>query len=613
MDDTWLSPSARKSPLILARPDRMEEVLDRGDGKLLGWRFKDGYGEYQTLIPEQVIHHKLFNPHHDIRGLAPWYAAKVAAEADYASGVFARNLSENNGDRGPFVFSDGAPSKEQIEQISQVLREKRTLNRRGDFRPTFIAAPGVKVENPDVQAVDSAFVAQRLESRHEVFIAFGVPPSMASVTATYSIGSASDRFILIEETCMPLADRIAEGVEMVSKKFTQQASTLYAKFDFSEHSTMQQARSERFTLAISGVKEGMPWKTANDYLQLGLPKFPGWELARVSHRMPVLNQSSPPEQPVETDPVEDQDEEKSDSFAELKELFKCQHHHAPGESCKKDAAEMQDGDTVTPRDPARIKMWEDLVRRRAVWVKRFESRFNRHLMLARAETLSKLEANFEARSAEGDITKAGALDLIFDIGRFIANFTSGLAEVSTQAIETAGQELWEDELGRDPDDDPLTMASAEVLTVVQGRQNHLSGAGVDIWNEVRDEIGNAIEDGSTLDEITDRVRTSFNGISSTRARTIAVTEVTAAYEGGRQLTLREAGVEYKEWLTSGDGRVRASHEAADGQTVKIDEEFRIGDARLLYPGVAGGPAAEVINCRCMMLAGEEPEEESADG
>jgi hypothetical protein len=37
---------------------------------------------------------------------------------------------------------------------------------------------------------------------------------------------------------------------------------------------------------------------------------------------------------------------------------------------------------------------------------------------------------------------------------------------------------------------------------------------------------------------------------------------------------------------------------ADGQVVRIDEEFQVGNSRMLYPGDPNGMVEDVVNCHC---------------
>lgn len=96
------------------------------------------------------------------------------------------------------------------------------------------------------------------------------------------------------------------------------------------------------------------------------------------------------------------------------------------------------------------------------------------------------------------------------------------------------------------------------------------------------------------------------------SRRIARTEVQGAIEGGQMagaLATQQATGQrmYKRWLATKDNRSRRSHRLADGQIVPIDARYRVGRADLMYPAEPGGPAHEVIHCRCTQLILSEPE------
>lgn len=91
-----------------------------------------------------------------------------------------------------------------------------------------------------------------------------------------------------------------------------------------------------------------------------------------------------------------------------------------------------------------------------------------------------------------------------------------------------------------------------------------------------------------------------------KARRIARTEVQGAMEGGNTAAARAWSAAtgeqmWKQWLATEDGRTRHSHALASGQIVRLDEKFTVGGAHLDHPGEAGGPAHEVIQCRCTTL------------
>lgn len=98
---------------------------------------------------------------------------------------------------------------------------------------------------------------------------------------------------------------------------------------------------------------------------------------------------------------------------------------------------------------------------------------------------------------------------------------------------------------------------------------------------------------------------------NTRATRIARTESTGAYNAAGVTALADEGVEFKEWMATHDARTRPDHLAADGQVVGINQPFIVGGSALMYPGAPGGPASEVVNCRCTMI-GRRRDEVPAD-
>ena len=59
----------------------------------------------------------------------------------------------------------------------------------------------------------------------------------------------------------------------------------------------------------------------------------------------------------------------------------------------------------------------------------------------------------------------------------------------------------------------------------------------------------------------------------------------------------------KEWLTMQDGRVRKTHQEADGQRVPIGDPFEVGGYLMMHPcdKSLGAHSKECINCRCLCI------------
>lgn len=566
---------------VVARPDRMRHVVESGE--LAGWEFTDGKGRRHFLLPEQVIHHKSWNPYDEWRGLSELESAMVAAEADYLAGKFNLNLMRSNGDRGPYIVAKGGiPDDTQRSMIVNQLREKKELSLRGQFRPVFLAGD-ITVEDPQIQSLDANVIASRLHNRHEIFVAFGVPASMADVVASYSIGSASDRFILIEETCMPVSAAIAESVTTVARRQTGRA--LFAWFDWDEHSVMQQVRRERMDAAQKLWQVGKPMKAINDYLRLGMKPFPGWEVGYLPFSVVPVGTPAPEESEEFEEP-----DETDQAIEGLRQAFR---------------ARAGEDEFQSSRPQRELAQWREQMAQRRSTVKAYESRFNRELLKARAEVLARLE-KFVTSAAAPTVQRAAAADFIFDLDTFSRGLLSALRKVGATALQSAGEQLFE-ELAKD---DPFSMPPEEVLQFLRSRDNRLQDTPQEIFDQVKAALEEGLKEGESIAELSDRVRAEFNGISKERARTIAMTETAAAYGKGRAVAMKQAGVKFKRWLTSGNPNVRAAHAAANGQVVETDEAFEVGGESLDYPGDPNGSPGNVINCHCVSIAVASAENET---
>ena len=125
-------------------------------------------------------------------------------------------------------------------------------------------------------------------------------------------------------------------------------------------------------------------------------------------------------------------------------------------------------------------------------------------------------------------------------------------------------------------------------------------------DRVMRDIRNGIEEGETLRDIEDRINHTYNDWQRSRVPFIARTEVGRIASMSQQAVLNEGSkllteteVIMQTWLTARDDRVRDSHVELEGEQRELDQEFLPG---LKFPRDPDGDAAEVINCRCTLLA-----------
>ena len=238
----------------------------------------------------------------------------------------------------------------------------------------------------------------------------------------------------------------------------------------------------------------------------------------------------------------------------------------------------------------------------------FKNAFTRVLFDARSETLRKIATGYTpAEKSASAVTKAAASDFIFSLGKFTVAMRDALGKQHKNALQTAGDQLFA-ELEKD---DPFTMAPAEVKDFLAARENKLSGVPQSCFDRIQASLQAGIDAGDTTAELSARVKAEFNTIADGEARRIARTETSAAYGKGRSTAMQSAGVQYKQWLTSGNDNVRPYHAEANGQIVPIDEPFIVGGEELQYPGDEAGSAGNVIECHCVSIAVAAPDADAA--
>ena len=160
--------------------------------------------------------------------------------------------------------------------------------------------------------------------------------------------------------------------------------------------------------------------------------------------------------------------------------------------------------------------------------------------------------------------------------------------------------------------DPLTGAQSAVKDFWIGRDGTLKST-FTLRNKQSDAaIFRAIRDGTTLPQSAiDRAAQGYsNNLLKQRGETIARTETLKALNAGRQEALDQlienpnndvrAEDVVRAWDSTGDGKTRETHAAADGQVVGQGVPFTVGGYSMMYPGDTsmGAPGEETINCRC---------------
>lgn len=193
--------------------------------------------------------------------------------------------------------------------------------------------------------------------------------------------------------------------------------------------------------------------------------------------------------------------------------------------------------------------------------------------------------------------------------RAVDNFVLGLLDWDAEAksLENMFAPLWMDTYGKGAD---LAIAAYRIPSTkrpklasfakLRGAQR-VKNINETTKDSIRRIVSAGIENGDTRDTMSKAIVEEMNTHAG-RARVIAQTETHTSLMTGNMDTMQAGGVATKTWITVGDGAVRDRHKKLDGVTVPIDAKFPNG---LRYPGDPEcSDPAEVINCRCDIVAGD---------
>lgn len=123
----------------------------------------------------------------------------------------------------------------------------------------------------------------------------------------------------------------------------------------------------------------------------------------------------------------------------------------------------------------------------------------------------------------------------------------------------------------------------------------------DLKKSIAGELSRGLASGLRYEDISRNIAGQM-GIDLNKAIRIARTEghrVTCQANMDAMNKAKDQGADVvKQWDSTMDKKTRPSHQRVDGEIRELDEKFSNG---LMHPGDPAGKAAEVVNCRCVLL------------
>ncbi len=574
------------------------------DMRLVGWEYRHQTVEF-SMVPGDLIHHKLTNIAQPFRGQSPLKAAASALWTEIDGDHLTANIMSRGGEQGIVYTTDEKLIGTQEAELQASLRARRAGS--ASIANDILLTGGMNILDPKFTGFDYALFDRMSPAEQKIVQVYGLSPSLIGRDDEPNYATFKGRVrIYWQQTLIPMMTAVESTFSQFFEPFG-----VYFRYDRANIAGLQEDLKELTQIALILNKGGVPWTVINERLKLGLAvdEIPGADEIMVPATVVPLSlmldeYANPPEpvEPVEPPPPPESPESDDEN---------------PEPDDTEDEPEVQDEDNGTAKHPdyatvkARSKDISSLIARnrklsgleRAV-ASAWRKQVLRYKKMALREIDLAFEQNHTADQAVMQFRYRFEPSMTVDfpdesVENIIPRSVQAVGEGEV-SIEELTKRLTADEI-KHFSKEPADLLSAASVAFVAERSNLVKGMGPRLFNSMMKDIDELVRHEGETAEIAQKVRgmvsSSFSA-SVNRAVTIGRTEVGTAFNVGRFNNMKEQGYAHHEWITNIDEMTREDHAESDGEVRKVGDIFSSG---LDYPQSPMGDAEQVINCRCMTI------------
>lgn len=544
-------------------------------------------GKRVPLLPDEVLWLRYPDGDDPYAAQAPWRSAEWAAGLDaYAREWQAAQMRNRTEPDGMFYLGD-------VDEAAHNAAVQSWRTRHGGARNAaktmFLSGP-VKAEYQRVSltAAEVSYIDTRRVSWEEVMLAFGVHPDLLRGGATYENQRAA-KVNLWTETLVPKTEVVASEADRqllpdTGETFVLDLSGVEALQESADAEVERTSRllvndvllvdEARERVGLEPLPGGIGQQTLTYYRKASDPRAPGEGVDTSALLSSLPGQSGPPQggqdgapPPAEGDAVGAEGDGAGQG----------------GEDGQRAAQQRARFLTAV----ARQRKYERLERQGHAALGALADAQERVVLraLEAAERRAPQGASFDVRAVP-----PGRL---FDVTYW--------RERSREFLRGWMQDVWQD--GGDTTGGALGVSfdlfNPQVLTAMDERLTDLAEKITDTtYNAIQGEVLlPGVAEGESVPQLRDRLRSVFTTLRTSRAETIARTEVVGGFNAASRIAAVASGqVVRREWLATQDSRTRDTHRHLDGyRTQGMGDAYPNG---VMHPGDPKGKPAETINCRC---------------
>ncbi len=586
--------SSIPAKLYLMDPGMMKEELTDDRSEIKEWKLQ---GKDKALDMTSVVQFKLFDPYitPSIRGLSPIESIRLAVDSDYKAEKYNDLFFTNGAAPGAIVsVKSGGPAVDEADLVK--IQKKLDKKMKGMERAHNWAVfpDDLTVQTIGLSHKDMMFIQQRNFSIKEITSAYRIPRGLIDTEdIPYANLVAAKQFLWSQK----LIPQINDFLSILNNFFFPiYAPGITGKFDLDKVPELQETMSQKLDYATKLFDKGVSFKALNERFKFGIDTdtMPGADISYIPTNYEAVGS--------------DENNQEDQNAASIRDKLLEQPKMKLLENKMSDILEgIVVGDEEAKQERTEVKEAKFISSYRNKFVKRadvieneYASKLKKFLFKQRAEVLSKIEgtSNKASESKSTDFDKT--LKVVFDEAD--QKLVATVEPTAKKAVRT-GAELAFDTLGIAID---FNIESNIAQSIIDRRMNLVKGINRTTFESIKKQISAGVEQGETLADISERVRSVYR-FSESRSLRIAQTETAALMSESSQLIYKENGVEEKMWIASHDERTRESHLANELQgPISINENFKNGCA---FPGDPDGGPEESINCRCALapVVGEKEE------
>lgn len=552
--------------IYVLRPDRVRIVVDKTNPLLVsGYLYRQPDGQSIAFAPNEILHHKNFNPNapHPFPhlGMGIVEAASYAIDTDNEARKWNLNFFRNGARPEGVLITDGEGASDAADQ--KRLREEWDEEYGGSDNSHKIAvlSGGLKYQKVADSATDMDFNAGRSFNRDEILALFRVPKSIIGITDDVNRANAdASVYIFALRTIKPLMQKIVDTLN----EFLLPEYGTGLHFEFVSPVPEDLAAKSAYYTAGYNV-----WLSRNDIRRAeGLLPTENGDNMYISNTVTQNDAAPVPEaQKAIKAPAEKKAkrnktiaEEKVDQFMSNKFEVKAVKSLAPDDK------------------QAAIADWNTRMANTDSFKKSMKSFFAKQ----EKEVQANLKTSMRGLKPREFVLKDLGDDVVFDPANALSSGISLVTPYIKQWLLEGGNAG--DKLAQGSGFDAGTKPLESFLT---DRAKYFSDS---VNGTTKDDLIASIQEGisqtESLDQISQRISDVYGLAKGYRTDMIARTEVAASSNFGAVQAYVQAGVTQHEWVVvdpQDDDCIEN-----DGAIVDIGDEFPSGDTEApIHP-----------NCQC---------------